>query len=41
MQLGTPSFLSTVIIGHQLVKADWNRFSPTKAVKANHPGWTQ
>ena len=23
-----------LIIGHQLVKADWNRFNPTNAVKA-------
>jgi hypothetical protein len=28
----TPSLRRKVIIGHQLVKADWNRFSPTKAV---------
>src|SRR6266567_1062083 len=29
---GTPSFARMVIIGHQLVKPDWKRFSPTKPV---------
>ena len=28
-----PSLRRMVIIGHQLVKALWNRFRPTKAVK--------
>jgi hypothetical protein len=28
-------------IGHQLVKADWNRFSPTKAVKRYQYGLNQ
>src|SRR5579885_2442793 len=28
-------------MGHQLVKADWNRLSPTKAVNQYQPGWTQ
>jgi hypothetical protein len=30
-----------VIIGHQFVKADWNRLKPTKAVKRNQYGLTQ
>jgi hypothetical protein len=30
-----------VIIGHQFVKADWNRFKPTNAVKRNQYGLTQ
>ena len=29
-----------MIIGHQLVKADWRRFSPTKPVKAKNQGWS-
>jgi hypothetical protein len=29
----TPSLRKKVIIGHQLVNADWNKLSPTKAVK--------
>ena len=29
----TPNFFRMVIIGHQLVKALWNRLRPTKAVK--------
>ncbi len=37
----TPNFFKKVIIGHQLVKADWNRFNPTNAVKANQYGCTQ
>ena len=28
-------------MGHQLVKADWNRFNPTKAVNRNQYGLTQ
>jgi len=28
-------------MGHQFVKADWNRFSPTNAVKRNQYGLTQ
>src|SRR5712691_10839559 len=28
----TPSMRRKVIIGHQLVKADWNKFRPTNAV---------
>jgi len=31
----TPALRRIVIIGHQFVKADWNRFKPTKAVKRN------
>jgi hypothetical protein len=30
-----------VIIGHQFVKADWNKFSPTKAVNKYQYGLTQ
>lgn len=29
------------IAGHQLVNADWRRFSPTKAVNSSHHGDTQ
>lgn len=29
---GSPNLRKTAIAGHQLVKPDWNRFSPTKAV---------
>ena len=29
----TPAFRRIAIIGHHLVKADWKRFRPTKAVK--------
>jgi hypothetical protein len=32
-----PHLRRIVIIGHQLVKDDWNRFKPTKAV--NHNQW--
>ncbi len=28
-------------MGHQFVKADWNRFRPTKAVNKNQYGFTQ
>jgi hypothetical protein len=28
----SPPFRRIAIIGHQLVKADWNRFSPTNTV---------
>ncbi len=28
----TPAFFRKNIMGHQLVKQDWNRLSPTKAV---------
>ncbi len=31
----TPTFRRIVIIGHQSVKADWKRLSPTNAVKRN------
>src|SRR5271167_526594 len=31
----TPALLRNVIIGHQFVKADWNKFNPTNAVKRN------
>jgi len=31
----TPALRRIVIIGHQFVKADWNRFNPTNAVKRN------
>jgi hypothetical protein len=31
---GKPRFRNITIIGHQFVKADWNRFTPTKSV--NH-----
>jgi hypothetical protein len=31
---GTPPFRRTTIIGHQFVKPDWNRFTPTN--KVNH-----
>lgn len=37
----TPSLRRKVIIGHQFVKADWSRLSPTKAVKRYHFGLTQ
>jgi hypothetical protein len=37
----TPSLRKNVIIGHQLVKADWSKLSPTKAVKRYHFGLTQ
>ena len=37
----TPALRRMVIIGHQFVKADWNRFRPTKAVKRNQYGLTQ
>ena len=37
----TPALRRIVIIGHQFVKADWNRFKPTKAVKRNQYGLTQ
>jgi hypothetical protein len=30
-----------LIAGQALVKADWKRFSPTKAVNRKNPGWTQ
>jgi len=30
-----------VIMGHQFVKADWNRFKPTNAVKRSQYGLTQ
>jgi hypothetical protein len=30
-----------VIIGHQFVKADWNKFRPTKAVNKYQYGLTQ
>jgi len=28
----TPALRKNVIMGHQLVKADWNKFKPTKIV---------
>jgi hypothetical protein len=31
----TPAWRRSVIMGHQFVKADWNRFKPTKAVNRN------
>jgi len=34
----TPSFFRIVIIGHQFVKADWNRLRPTKAVTGTRSG---
>lgn len=37
----TPALRRMVIIGHQFVKADWNRFRPTNAVKRNQYGLTQ
>ena len=37
----TPSFFNIVIIGHQFVKADCSKFSPTNPVNRNHPGCTQ
>jgi hypothetical protein len=37
----TPNFRRMNIIGHQLVNADWNKFTPTKAVNRNHAGLTQ
>jgi hypothetical protein len=37
----TPALRRKVIIGHQFVKADWNRFKPTKAVNRNQYGFTQ
>jgi hypothetical protein len=37
----SPSFSRNVIMGHQLVDADWNRFKPTNAVNRNHAGWTR
>jgi hypothetical protein len=40
-QEATLSFRRMAIIGHQLVKADWSRFSPTKAVKRNQYEFTQ
>jgi hypothetical protein len=36
-----PNLRRNVIIGHQLVKADWNRFSPTNAVKRYQYGLIQ
>jgi hypothetical protein len=27
-----PAFLRFVVVGHQLVNADWNRFRPTNAI---------
>jgi len=36
--LGTPSLSRMVIIGHQLVKPDWNRLRPTKAVNQSQRG---
>jgi hypothetical protein len=38
---GRPSFRKIAIAGQKLVKADWNRLAPTKAVKRKKPGWTQ
>ena len=38
LPVSTQSFFSIVIIGHQLVKADWNRFKPTKPVKSSQYG---
>jgi hypothetical protein len=37
----TPSLRRNVIIGHQFVRADWNRFNPTKAVKRYQYALTQ
>jgi hypothetical protein len=37
----TLSFRKIVIIGHQSVKPDWNKFKPTKAVKRNQYEFTQ
>lgn len=37
----TPSFRTNVIVGRQLVIADWNRFNPTKAVNRYHQGVTE
>lgn len=37
----TPALRRIVIIGHQLVKPDWNKFKPTKAVNRNQYGLTQ
>ena len=39
--LRSPSFRKIAIAGQALVKADWKRFSPTKAVNRKKPGWTQ
>ena len=36
-----PTLRRMLIIGHQLEKADWNRFNPTKAVSRNQYGLTQ
>ena len=33
---GTPSFLRIRPIGQKFVKPNWNRLTPTKAVKASH-----
>ena len=35
---GTPAFSRMVIMGHQLVNPDWNRFSPTKPVNQSQFG---
>lgn len=32
----TPNFRKKVIIGHQLVNADWTKFKPTNAVNKYH-----
>jgi len=37
----TPALRRIVIIGHQFVKADWNKFKPTKAVNRYQYGLTQ
>jgi len=37
----TPDLRRIVIIGHQFVNADWNRFKPTNAVNRNQYGLTQ
>jgi hypothetical protein len=36
-----PALRRIVIIGHQFVKADWNKFRPTKPVNKNQYGLTQ
>ncbi len=35
-----PNFCKTHIMGHQLVKADWIRLTPIKAVNQSHNGLT-
>jgi hypothetical protein len=37
----TPALQRIAIMGHQFVKADWNKFSPTNAVNKYQYGLTQ